>query len=204
MGRAQALDAARAGVTDPRVLHAFELVDRRTFVPGGTDVDRDIPIDIGGGQTTSQPSLMALTLQHLSLKGPERVMDVGAGSGYGTALLAHLAAEVVGVEVRPDLAAGAADRLARLGLANAMVVVGDGWAGCPDRAPFDAITVGAEAPAVPAALLAQLAPGGRLVMPVGLRGRAVLTLCTSTAGGEVTIRELLAVRFVPLIRPPKA
>lgn len=196
----QVEDAERAGVTDPRVLHALQAVDRSAFVPAGTAVDCDAPIDIGGGQTTSQPSLMALTLQHLALEGHEQALDVGSGSGYGTALLAHLAADVIGLEVRPDLARAAADRLVRLGLANARVIVGDGWAGWPDGAPYDAITVGAEAPSVPAALLAQLADGGRLVMPLGRRGHAVLTLFTRRPEGRIDRRELLAVRFVPLVQ----
>lgn len=200
MGEVQVQQAQRVGVTDRRVLEALRAVDRQLFVPEGADPGPDAPIPIGGGQTTSQPSLIARTLQELQLTGHERVLDVGAGSGYQTALLAHLAAEVIGLEVRPELAAAARERLAALRLANARVVVGDGWTGLPEEAPFDAITVGAQASDVPSALVDQLRVGGRMIVPVGPGATADLLLLTRREDGTTTRRRLMAVRFVPLIR----
>lgn len=200
MGQIQESDARRAGVTDEAVLRAMAAVPRELFVPEGADADRDAPVPIGEGQTTSQPSLVALSLQHLQVEPHHRVLDVGAGSGYQSALLAHVAQEVIGLEVRPDLAAAAAARLRDLRLGNVRVEVGDGWAGLPQAAPFDRIVVGAEAEEVPQALLDQLVPGGRMVIPVGSRGTADLLLVTTDEDGTPHTRSLLAVRFVPLVR----
>ncbi|HUG85786.1 MAG TPA: protein-L-isoaspartate O-methyltransferase [Euzebya sp.] len=201
MGEIQHRQARAAGVTDPLVLDAVMTVPREPFVPHGEDASLDAPIPIGGGQTTSQPSLIALALQHLHLDGSQRVLDVGAGSGYQTALLAHLSAQVIGLELDAGLAAAAAARLDDLGLDNVAVVVGDGWKGLPDQAPFDAIVVGAEAEEVPDALVAQLAHDGRMVIPVtGSRGADMVLVTHGEEPGDVTIRPILPVRFVPLVR----
>jgi protein-L-isoaspartate(D-aspartate) O-methyltransferase len=190
-----------AGVRDPRVLEAAAEVPRAAYVPRqrAREAQRDRAIRIGGGQFTSQPSLIAVMLEALGLRGEERVLEVGAGRGYQTALLARLAREVWSVERIPELAAAAAANLAEQGVQNATVVVGDGSEGLPDCAPFDAIVVAAAHPRVPPPLAAQLAPGGRLVQPIGPGGLEDVTLFRRTAEGMlVRVCSLLPARFVPL------
>lgn len=201
LGGSGALVAAarRAGVVDTRVLEALGEVDRARFLPRAarSQADRDRPIGIGGGQTTSQPSLIARMIEVLALTPTSRVLEVGTGSGYQTALLARLAGEVVSIERDASLAAAAARRLRDLD--NVTVVVGDGSLGWQDRAPYDAITVGACAPGIPEALLAQLAADGVLVLPVRDGDAEVLTTVRK-AGGRVGRPESgLEVRFVPLV-----
>ena len=160
------------GVRDARVLEAIESVPRAAFVPA-EEVDRayrDEPVSIPHGQVTTQPSLVARMLEALGLEGNERVLEVGTGYGFQTALLARLAAEVFSLERVPDLAEAARRNLERQGVVGAEVLVGDGSAGLPERAPFDAIVVSAAFPSVPQPLADQLAPGGRLVQPVGSGG----------------------------------
>jgi protein-L-isoaspartate(D-aspartate) O-methyltransferase len=160
------------GVRDARVLEAIESVPRAAFVPA-EEVDRayrDEPVSIPHGQVTTQPSLVARMLEALGLEGNERVLEVGTGYGFQTGLLARLAAEVFSLERVPDLAEAARRNLERQGVVGVEVLVGDGSAGLPERAPFDAVVVSAAFPSVPQPLADQLAPGGRLVQPVGSGG----------------------------------
>jgi protein-L-isoaspartate(D-aspartate) O-methyltransferase len=160
---------ARRGIADERVLAAMRRVPRHRFVEEALR-DRaygDHPLPIGDGQTISQPYIVALMTQHLQLQGAEKVLEVGTGSGYQTAVLAVLARRVCSVERVPGLAVRARRTLEALGYTNAVVKTGDGTFGWPDEAPFDRILVAAGAPAVPAPLVQQLAEGGRMVLPVG-------------------------------------
>lgn len=157
------------GITDPRVLDAMRRVPRDRFVPAplAHAAYADQALAIGTGQTISQPYMVAAMTAALALAGPERVLEVGTGSGYQAAILAELARTVVTIERHADLAAEAERRLRALGYANVTVVVGDGTAGYEPGAPYDAIIVTAGAPRIPPPLQAQLADGGRLVIPVG-------------------------------------
>jgi protein-L-isoaspartate(D-aspartate) O-methyltransferase len=189
----------RDGIRDERVLSAMGRVPRELFVP---DELRDYAYDdsalpIGHGATISQPTLVARMCEELALRGQERVLDVGSGSGYAAAVLAELAAEVVGIERVPELAERARAALAAAGYEGVEIRVGDGSLGVPERAPFDAIVVGAAAPAPPPALYAQLAGGGRLILPVGDR-RQHLAVVTRGSEGPV-VRRSVPVRFVPLV-----
>jgi protein-L-isoaspartate(D-aspartate) O-methyltransferase len=189
------------GITDTRVLDAFATVPRDRFV---TEHDRtaayaDHPLPIGGGQTISQPYIVALMAEVLLLKPMDHVLEVGAGSGYAAAILSCLAGDVVAVERVPELAASAAHRLAELGYDNVTVVAGDGSTGVAAAAPFDAICVSASAPRVPRALVAQLAPGGRLVVPVGSPDEQQLVRVRMVAPDRARTQRLGAVRFVPLV-----
>ncbi len=190
----------RRGISDERVLAAMRRVPRHEFVPAeyhGLAYD-DQPLPIGVGQTISQPYVIALMIQHLRLTGSEKVLEVGAGSGYQAALLAELAKEVWTIERVETLADQARERLARLGYENVRVVVGDGTKGLPQQAPFDAILVAAAAPDIPEPLLEQLAADGRLVAPVGERHAQSLVVATRTDKG-LRRREVCGVVFVPLI-----
>ena len=188
----------RRGIVDPRVLAAMARVAREQFVPDTLRAHAydDAALAIGHGQTISQPYVVARIAQALALDGSERVLDVGTGSGYQAAVLAELAAAVVSIERIPELAERARVALDQAGY-RVEVLVGDGSLGVPERAPFDAIAVAAAAPQVPASLLAQLAPGGRLVMPLGGSGEQRLTL-VEREGDRFRARELAGVRFVPL------
>jgi protein-L-isoaspartate(D-aspartate) O-methyltransferase len=192
---------AGRGIHDARVLEAFRSVPRDEFVlPELREfAHRDTPLPIGEGQTISQPFIVAVTVQALGLRGGERVLEVGTGSGYAAAILSCIAGEVHTIERHESLAAEARERLARLAHTNVTVHLGDGSLGLPEHAPFDAIAVAAGAPEVPRALLEQLAPGGRLVIPVGTdEGRQTLMRVTRQDGGY--LEEALAdVRFVPLV-----
>jgi len=200
MEREQLLESLRPRVTDERVLAAVAEVPRELFVAPALQrlayVDRPLPI--GGGQTISQPSLVARMCELLDLSDDDVVLDVGTGSGYHAALLSRLCRHVYGVELDPDLAAQAARSLALAEIENVTVVAGDGASGLPECAPFDAINVAATATGeVPAALEGQLAIGGRLIAPVDCDGREHLHLVRRTPEGLE--RSLLdAVRFVPL------
>jgi protein-L-isoaspartate(D-aspartate) O-methyltransferase len=189
------------GLRDARLLAAFESVSRHRFIPDPAERQwayADSPCAIGFGQTISQPYMVALMTDLLHLKGDERVLEVGTGSGYQAAILSLLAAEVHTVEVIPDLAASAARLLIELGYANVHMHTGDGSLGWPDAAPYDGIIVAAAAPRVPAPLLAQLADDGALVLPVGVpRGIQQLELWEKT-GGELSCRRIVEVAFVPL------
>jgi protein-L-isoaspartate(D-aspartate) O-methyltransferase len=191
------------GIRDPRVLQAMERVERDRFVPPAHLVNAygDFPVPIGHDQTLSQPYIVALMTEALALEGHERVLDVGTGSGYQTAILAELAREVYTVEVLPELAALARQRLADLGCANVHFRIGDGREGWPEEAPFDGILVAAAPLSVPPRLLDQLDDSGRLVLPVGPSEEQELTLYTRDARepSGFRVQRLGAVRFVPLI-----
>jgi protein-L-isoaspartate(D-aspartate) O-methyltransferase len=160
------------GLRDPRLLAAMEAVPRHCFVPEESQewAYSDAPLPIGHGQSISQPYIVALMTGLLELQGGERVLEVGTGSGYQAAVLGRMAAEVHTVELLPDLACAASDRLRTLGFANVHVHVGDGSLGWADAAPYDGILVAASAPSAPDPLLEQLAEGGRMVLPVGGHG----------------------------------
>src|SRR5271168_3637707 len=159
----------RRGITHDGVLAAMNSLPRHEFVPNEFRLQAyaDEPLPIGGGQTISQPYIVAVMTAALQLQGTERVLEIGTGCGYQSALLALLSREVFSVECRPELAATSAERLTRLGFANVHVHWGDGTLGLPEVGPFDAILAAAGAPQVPAPLLAQLAEGGRMILPVG-------------------------------------
>ena len=179
---------ADRGIREPEILEAFLQVPRHLFVRED-DVDRaysDHPLPIGLGQTVSQPYIVALSIQKLGLRPEHRVLEIGTGSGYQTALLAELAREVWTVERLPALASPAKSRLDALGYSNIRFLVADGSLGWPDQAPFDRIVVSAAAPSIPSSLTAQLAPGGRLVIPVGGADTQVLTIVTRTDRGLET------------------
>ncbi|KAF0107263.1 MAG: protein-L-isoaspartate(D-aspartate) O-methyltransferase [Anaerolineaceae bacterium] len=190
---------ARRGILDPRLLAVMESVPRHRFVPPDelAHAHADGPLSIGHGQTISQPYIVALMTELLQLTASARVLEVGAGSGYQAAVLAGLAAEVHTVEVIPELARRAEETLAALGYSNVRVHPGDGSLGWPEAAPYDGILVAAAAPEVPPPLLAQLAEGGRLVLPVGGRGFQQLEVWENN-GGQFACGKNIAVAFVPL------
>jgi protein-L-isoaspartate(D-aspartate) O-methyltransferase len=191
---------AGRGIRDARVLEAMARVPREAFVPEGLagHAYDDAALPIGEEQTISQPYIVAAMCELLTLDGSENALDVGTGSGYAAAVLDELAGAVVSVEVVPVLAARARAALAATGHGRVEVRVGDGRLGAPDRAPFDAIAVAAAAADVPPALLEQLAPGGRLVAPLGGRGGQRLVRLLKTAEGIVRTKSV-ACRFVPLV-----
>jgi protein-L-isoaspartate(D-aspartate) O-methyltransferase len=192
----------RRGISDQAVLRAMEEVPRENFVaPGFTDsayADQALPIDCG--QTISQPFVVAYMTEQLEVGPQHRILEIGTGSGYQAAVLSRLAREVVTIERYRTLADSAHERLQMLGYTNVTVRLGDGMAGAPDLPPFDRIMVTAAAEDVPDALVAQLAAGGKLVLPVGPRHDAqYLVKLTKQADGKLTREELIAVRFVPLL-----
>jgi protein-L-isoaspartate(D-aspartate) O-methyltransferase len=188
------------GVHDERALEAMRRVPRHQFVPQRYQAQayEDHPIPIGFGQTISQPYIVALMLEALSLQPSDRVLEVGTGSGYQTALLAELAAQVCSIERHAPLAENAASILRSLGYTNVTVLVGDGSKGLPEQAPFDAIIVSAAAPKLPAALFHQLAEGGRMIVPVGPPEAQELQLIRKR-DGRPAVSHLEGCRFVPLI-----
>ena len=188
------------GVTDRRVLDAMRRTSRAEFVSAAY-ADRaydDVPVPIPHNQVTTQPSLSAAMIAALGLAGTERVLEIGAGYGYQTALLARLAAQVVSIEIWPDLAARARRNLAAAGIGNVIVLVGDGTEGAPDHAPFDAVLVSAAFPRVPPSLAAQLRAGGRLVQPMGPGGAERVVLHAKDKGGLRPVRVLTRASFVRL------
>ena len=188
------------GVEDERVLAAMARVPRHEFAPERyrDQAYEDHPIPIGEGQTISQPYIVALMLEALALTPADRVLEVGTGSGYVTALLAEMVAHVFSVERHAALADAARDLLVRLGYTNVTVIVGDGSQGFPKAAPYDAIIVSAAAPEVPPALVTQLAEGGCMILPVGDADFQQLQLIRMENGQpRVALRELC--RFVPLV-----
>jgi len=197
-------DIAGRGVRDERVLQAMGAVPRHEFVPD--DLRRraydDRPLPIGGGQTISQPYIVA-AMTELARVGPDDVaLEIGTGSGYQAAVLARLARHVFTIEILPDLAASARARLDRLGFTNVTVRAGDGYQGWPERAPFDVIVVTAAPDEIPPALLEQLKPGGRMVVPVGPEDAVQsLRLVEKDGDGVVRERDVMPVRFVPMVRP---
>lgn len=190
-------------VKDVRVQKAVEEVKRSDFLSPRAQpyAKEDRPLPIGYAQTTSQPSLIALMVEELRLQPGCKVLEVGTGSGYQTALLAKLCREVYSIEIVEPLAAEAKERLARLGYANAHVKAGDGYLGWPEAAPFDGIVVCAATAKVPQPLVDQLAVGARLVIPLEGEEAESLVVLTKGADGTLTRKEVTPVRFVPLTGP---
>jgi protein-L-isoaspartate(D-aspartate) O-methyltransferase len=193
--------ALATGVRDPRVLEALRDVPRSAFVPEHLAelATVDEPLPIPHGQVTTQPSLVAKMVEALALEGDERVLEVGTGYGWQTAVLARLAARVHSIERHADLAETARTSLERHGVPNVDVVVADGSAGLPEHAPFDAILVSAAFPTVPPPLAEQLAEGGRVVQPIGQGGSEDVTLFERAGGELVRRRFVTGARFVRLV-----
>ena len=188
------------GIRDLAVLRAIATVPRHRFVPASHQhrAYEDSALPIAAGQTISQPWVQARSLQELGLTGREKVLEVGSGSGYQTALLSQLAFNVVGIERVGQLAESGRNVIRELGIRNVTIVVGDGTLGWRSLAPFDSIVVAAASPGIPAPLVEQLVTGGRMVVPVGDRDEQTLVRVEKTPGGIVTT-PLSDVRFVPLL-----
>jgi len=189
-------------IEDKAVLKAMRRVPRHEFVPDSlrNHAYDDSPLQIGHGQTVSQPYLVAYMTELLKLTPDHRVLEIATGSGYHTAILAEIAGEVYSVEVVEELAAPAEQRLQRLGYTNIHIHVGDGYAGWQEHAPYDAILVRASVATIPPALIEQLKPGGRMVVPVGAFGFQSLILVEKQPNGTITQTDTMPVRFVPLPR----
>ena len=187
------------GVTDPRVLEAFRAIPREMFVPPNLRASAydDTPLPLTRGQTISQPYIVASMTEALHLRGDEKVLEIGTGSGYQTAILSRLVRIVYSAEVEPDLAAGARETLDQLGITNVVLGTGNGVELFREHAPFDAILSAAAPEHLPESLIDQLADGGRCIIPVGAADLQHLWLIEKNAG-HVTRRRLEAVRFVPL------
>lgn len=198
--RMVASQIAARGVADPRVLAAMLEIPREAFLPEDRRgaAFEDHPVPLSHGQTISQPYIVAFMAEALELKGGEHVLDVGAGSGYASAVLARLAARVTAVELVPDLARLAEANLRALAVPNVQVFEADGSLGRPEAAPFDAIHVACAASSIPVALVDQLAEGGRMVLPVGEPFGAQWLVRVRKVGGRVLREDLLPVAFVPM------
>ena len=191
------------GVTHSRVLEAMSRVPRHEYVPvqHRASAYRDTPLPIEFEQTISQPYIVALMTELLQPEPDDRILEVGTGSGYQAAVAAELVSEVYSIEIIPELARSAADRLERLGVSNVAVRAGDGYLGWPEQSPFDGILVTAGAEDVPGPLVEQLKPGARMIIPVGDQSSfQILKVVDKLPGGEIEIRDIAAVRFVPLRR----
>ena len=192
----------RRGITEPEILDAFRAVPREAFISPEYQhlAYGDHPLPIEANQTISQPYIVALMIQAAGIKTGDRVLEVGAGSGYAAAVISQIAEKVIGIERQHDLVEVARDRLQRLGYDNVEIIEGDGTRGCREHAPFDAILAAASGSHVPRPLLEQLAPGGCLVMPVGEPGWVQeLVKVTKQEDGIFKQENLGGVRFVPLI-----
>ena len=199
--RRQLIEAIREkGIEDLEILRAFDLTPRHLFLPESVQhrAYEDAPVPIGFGQTASQPSLQALYLAILKLQPGDRVLEIGTGSGFQTALLAHLSDNVYSVERIRELSQRARTAIDGLRMTNVALMVGDGTIGWSKYAPYDAILVAAGSPSIPQALVDQLADGGRMLIPVGGRDTQELTLVTKTAEG-IDTRVISSVVFVPLL-----
>jgi protein-L-isoaspartate(D-aspartate) O-methyltransferase len=187
------------GIRDLAVLRAFDLTPRHAFVPTGVRhrAYEDAPLPIGSGQTISQPSIHARYLEVLALKGQERVLEIGTGSGYQTVLLSHLVAQIFTIERIAALYTMARDAIARAGAKNVSMLLGDGTVGWREYAPYDAILVSAGGPSIPQPLIEQLADGGRMLVPIGPMEEQTLKLVTRRGTGFETT-DVAPVRFVPL------
>jgi protein-L-isoaspartate(D-aspartate) O-methyltransferase len=190
------------GLSNARIAEAFRRVDRADFVPADlkSEAYLDRPVSLPQHQTTSQPSLIARMIDAARILPEDRVLEVGTGYGFQTAVIAQVATEVVSVERFDSLADAARRNLARVGVANVDVVVGDGWLGAPGRGPFAAIIVSAVADELPAALIDQLDEGGRLVIPLKARGSDEVVLFEKREGRAVQTKLITPARFVPLVR----
>jgi protein-L-isoaspartate(D-aspartate) O-methyltransferase len=193
-------DLMTRGIRDARVLEAMGAIERELFVPEKLRslAYEDRPLSIGEGQTISQPYMVAFMTQLLSLKGTERVLEIGTGSGYQTAVLGKLAAEVYSIEIIPKLSDRAKILLVQLGFDNVHLKVGDGFFGWEEQGPFDAILVTAAAPKIPEPLWRQLREGGRLIMPLGAERQAQTLVRVTKSDGKQVVEELTGVVFVPL------
>lgn len=193
-------DLAGRDIDDPRVLSAFEAVPRHAFVSEDArdNAYDDRPLPIGQNQTISQPYIVALMTQLVRPQPDDRALDVGTGSGYQAAILAELVSHVYSIEIVPELGRESKSRLEKLGYENVTVRIGDGYQGWPEEAPFDVITLAASPPEVPQPLIDQLAPGGRMVLPVGIQFRQELILIEKDAEGQVSRRKIAPVAFVPM------
>jgi protein-L-isoaspartate(D-aspartate) O-methyltransferase len=199
--RRELVDSFRDEIRDPKVLEAMDAVPRHLFVPEGLRAaayeDRSLPI--AQRQTISQPFIVAAMTELLELRGGEKVLEIGTGSGYQAAVLARIAGEVYSVEILPELGERARDLLESLGYTNIRIRIGDGYNGWPEEAPFDAIIVTAAPAEVPPPLIAQLAVGGRLVIPVGERSQELLLIRRNSEDpDDITRKSVLPVRFVPM------
>ncbi|MGH2753027.1 MAG: protein-L-isoaspartate(D-aspartate) O-methyltransferase [Actinomycetota bacterium] len=192
----------RSGLRDQRIVEAFKRVPRAEFVPEALrrEAYGDRPVPIPEGQTTSQPTLIAHMIDAAAPQPDDRVLEVGSGYGFQTALLAQLAARVVAVERWPALVDAASRNLERNGITGASVYLGDGWKGWPDEAPYDAIVVSAAADELPTVLVEQLAEGGRLVVPLKRGGSDDVVLYLKRKGEVELVRLVTPARFVPLVR----
>ncbi|MCF8232518.1 MAG: protein-L-isoaspartate(D-aspartate) O-methyltransferase [Bacteroidales bacterium] len=190
------------GIKDERVLKVMENTPRHKFVPGrySKSAYDDSPLPIGKGQTISQPYIVALMTTSLDIQGSEKVLEIGTGSGYQAAILAQLVKEVYTIEVIEELANMAEGRLKKMGYENVHVKWGDGYKGWPDEAPFDRIIVTAAPERIPQALIEQLKPGGKMVLPVGDTFQ-LLKVVSKTADGKIKKNTITGVRFVPMIHP---
>jgi protein-L-isoaspartate(D-aspartate) O-methyltransferase len=199
--RRQLIEVVREhGIDDLEILRAFDLTPRHLFLPESVlhRAYEDAPVPIGFSQTASQPSLQALYLKTLELKPSDRVLEIGTGSGFQTALLAHLVSHVYSVERIRELSQRARAAIDAMRLSNVALLVGDGTIGWSKYAPYDAILVTAGSPGIPPALLDQLASGGRMLIPIGDRDTQQLTLVTKSEAGVET-RDVTACVFVPLL-----
>lgn len=190
------------GIADPMILDAFRTVPREAFVDEGQrpSAYQDHPLPIGAGQTISQPYIVALMIEAAEISPGDVVLEVGSGSGYAAAVMGRIARAVIGVERQHELVGSARERLHRLGYDNIGIVEGDGTRGWPDEAPFDAIVAAAAGSHVPSSLIDQLAPGGRLVMPIGEPADVQdLIKVVKRPDGSLVEENLGSVRFVPLI-----
>jgi protein-L-isoaspartate(D-aspartate) O-methyltransferase len=194
-------ELSRKGIRDLAVLHAVSQIPRHLFIPESLRhrAYEDSALPIGAGQTISQPWVQARSLELAGLTGHERVLEVGTGSGYQTALLALCVDQVFSVERIPALARAAKTVLGQAGIRNVSVMVGDGTLGWRPYAPYDVILVAAASPKVPGPLIEQLKPGGRLILPLGDRENQTLTVVTRDQQGTLSTRTVSDVRFVPLI-----
>lgn len=192
----------RRGIAGPHILEAFRAVPREAFVAPELAhlAYADHPLPIEAGQTISQPYIVGLMIEAAAIGPDAKVLEVGSGSGYAAAVISRIAKRVIGIERQHELVGIAAERMTRLGYDNVLIVEGDGTKGWPDEAPYDAILAAASGSHVPSALVEQLKPGGRLVMPVGDPGWVQkLVMVTKDASGSLQQSDLGAVRFVPLI-----
>lgn len=189
------------GIADFKVLRAMENTPRHLFVPEAQQPEAyaDRPLPIGEGQTISQPYIVALMTELLKLKGDEKVLEIGTGSGYQAAILAQLADSVYSVELIPELAEKASLLLNQLGYSNVKTKCGDGYHGWAEHAPFDCIIVTAAPPEIPEKLIEQLTPGGKLVLPVGKFYQELIVV--SKSGKGIRKERIIPVRFVPMVKP---
>lgn len=192
----------RRGLDDPALLAAFRAVPREEFISAdyAEYAYADAPLPIESGQTISQPYIVALTISAAGIGPEDKVLEIGAGSGYAAAVIGQIARDVVAIERHHDLVELARERVRRLGYPNVRIMEGDGTLGCPAEAPFDAIVAAASGSHVPTVLIDQLRPGGRIVMPIGdPHSIQSLVKLTKSADGSLEREDLGAVRFVPLI-----